>query len=124
MKNLKDRSQRVIDWPREHHKEIVQKINHLITLMNNHNYEKALGMMPDSSGHDGVYLYPRAFGLARLNRFKEANQVLNQLNAIKSNHQYSKFLGDEIKSQNFVSLKLKLWASITRNFTGQLYFLF
>ena len=104
LKNLKDRSKRVTDWPREHHKEIDQRINYLITLINNHNYEEALGMMPDSSEHDGVYLYARAFVLAKLNRVKEANQALNRLNAIKPNHQYSRVLADELMNQNNNSL--------------------
>jgi len=102
LRNLKNRSKRVIDCTREHDKGIHQRINHLITLINNQNYEEALGMMPDSTEHDGVYLYPRAFVLAKLNRFKEANQALNRLNAIKPNHQYSKFLVNEVNSQNFV----------------------
>lgn len=100
LKHLKDRLQRVTDWPKEQHNEIIQRINSLITLINNQNYEEALEMMPDSSEHDGAYLYPRAFALSRLNRFEEAQQTLKKLNALKPIHQYSRFLAGEIRNES------------------------
>jgi hypothetical protein len=56
--------------------------------------------MPDSEEHDGAFLYPRTFALAKVNRFKEAHKTLEKLNTLKNNHQYSRFLAKELLNEN------------------------
>lgn len=103
---LKEKSKRIFDWPLEFNEEVNLKLDQIITLIYKNNYEQALRIMSDISKGDEIFLYAKAFTLAKLNRFEEALKALNELNSLKPKHQHSRFLKDELVKHNPNSLSV------------------
>jgi hypothetical protein len=97
---LKEQSKRIIDWPIDQDKNILQKLNKIINLINTHKYSKALKYMQDSTENETVYKYPRSYVLAKLNKLKESKQAINELLILKPDHQMARYLANELNDKN------------------------
>lgn len=105
LKSLKEREKRVIEMPQRNNEKISSNLKKIISLINKTKFDQALRIMSEMPDSDDVYLYPKAFVLAKLNYYRDAEQALNRLNVLKPNHRYSQVLANEIihkdkKSQN------------------------
>ena len=104
LERLEDRSCRVIEWPIENDEEIRQKLSEIIYLINNEKYNQALEVIEESSfSFEDIYLYPKAFLLAKLGQTRKSKDVIDKLNKIKPDNQKAIDLRDEI-SMSIVKL--------------------
>lgn len=104
LERLEKRSCRVIEWPIENDEEIRQKLSEIIFLINNEKYNQALEVIEgSSSSFEDIYLYPKAFLLAKLGQTRKSKDVIDKLNKIKPDNQKAIDLRNEI-SMSIVKL--------------------
>ncbi|MDY6952602.1 MAG: hypothetical protein SWE60_13910 [Thermodesulfobacteriota bacterium] len=98
LRHLKERSREVIEWSVETDSHVKATIRDLLERINTGQYEEALHLIQDSAPcPDYLYSYPKAYLLAKLNRFNEATKTLEYLLSHKPDHRQAKELGVEVK---------------------------